>query len=429
MATTQWTDTAMQAALKIIFDDAMVNSVVAESELLDLFQADGGIQTDQTTGGRYIEGSKLFNLPAGVGARSEGDYIPEASGPKIVNDRIYLKKILGTVELSGDTMKRVRTSEGAFVDWADQALPALVRRLNNELDRMLLGYGAGIKARVNAGVPATNLVVDSPMGIDSLGLDVRSSLLHFLAGETLIASPNADGTTPRSGVMTVEAIDWDNGYLVVDALAASLADNDYLFPGDAAGNSAAKEVMGLFGIVDDGSVLTTLQNISRTTYPEWRSLVVDAIVDIGAGTKLTEDTILYVDDRAYVQGAAVIDTLIASRKGLRDYWADLKADRTINDPRSYTGGKMGVSILLGDREVMLRAPRKMPDDTCFGVTRNRLRRWTLHNWEWQDQTGSIWKQVTDGTGRKDAHYAYGAMYAEVGTDDPQKHWRIENLAA
>ena len=428
MATTLWTDTAMTAALKIIFDDALVNSVVAESELMDLFEESGGIMTDQTTGGRYIETANLFALNAGVGARSEDDYIPEASGPKIVNGRIALKKILGTVELSNDTMKRVRSSEGAFADWADRALPSLVDRLNNELDRMLLGYGAGIKTRVNDATPATNLVVDSPFGIAGAGLDEKSALLMHLSGETLRASANADGSTPRALAMTVTAVDWDNGYLIVDQLATSLADDDYLFPGDAAGNSAGKEMMGLFGIVDDGSVLVTFQNISRTTYPEWRSYVIDAIADVAAGTKLTEDLLLRVDDQAYIQGAASVDTLIASRYGLRQYWADLKSDRSINDPRAYVGGKMGVSVLLGDREIVLKAPRKMPDNVAFGVTKKHLKRWTLHQWEWQDQTGSIWKQVTDATGRKDAHYAYGAMYGEVGSDDPQKHFRIENIA-
>lgn len=426
MSTTLWTDASMTAALKVLFDDALINSVVYDTELLDLFQDGGGVMTDQTTGGRYIETANMFALNAGVGAREENDYIPEASGPKIVNGRINLKKLLGTVELSNDTMKRVRTDEGAFVDWADRALPALVERVNNEVDRMTLGYGAGIKARVNDATPATDLVVDSPMGLAATG-SVQSALLQFLAGETLIASANADGSTPRTGISTITAVDWANGFLVVDAMPASLADNDYLFAGDAAGNSAGKEPMGLFGIIDDGTVLTTFQNISRTTYPEWRSYVMDAEASFAAGQRLTEDVITLADDESYIQGGARVDTLICSRQGLRELWQDLRSDRQINDPRSYTGGKEMISMLLMDRTLEVRAPRKMPDDTAFGCTRSAMRRWVLHQWEWQDQTGSIWKQVTDGTGRKDAFYGYGAMYYELGTTDPQKHFRIDNL--
>jgi len=430
MATTLTSDAAMQAALKIIFDRTLINNVVYDSELLDLMEMGGGVQQERTTGGRYIETAQLFNLPAGIGARGEDDYIPVPSGPTIVNSRVSLKKILGSVEMSADTMKKVRSDEGAFVDWADRALPSLVERLVNELDRMLLGYGAAIKARVNAATPATNLVVDSAYGLELPATNpLEDHLLQFLAGETLIASPNADGSTPRSGVMTVSAVDFANGYIVVNALATGLADNDYLFPGDAAGNSAAKEPMGLLGIVDNGGVLATFQNIARATYPQWCSYVLDAqSAPFASSQVLTEKVVMYADDESFVRGGAKVDTLIVSRQGLRQYWADLAGDRTLNDPTNYTGGKGGLGIFLGDRRVELRAPRKMPRTIAFGLTRSTFKRYMVHEWEWNDLTGSLWRQVTDATGRKDAFWAYGSMYLEVGNSDPQKNFRIQNVS-
>jgi hypothetical protein len=430
MATTLWSDAAMQAALKIIFDRSLVNNVVYDSELLDLFEAGGDVQEERTTGGRYIETAQLFNLPAGVGARSEDDYIPVPSGPTIVNSRISLKKILGSVEMSADTMKKVRSQEGAFVDWAERALPSLVERLVNELDRMLIGYGAGIKARVNATTPATNLVVDSAYGLEVPATNpLEDHLLQFLAGETLIASPNSDGSTPRSGVMTVNAVDFANEYLVVNALATGLADDDYLFPGDAAGNSAAKEPMGLLGMVDDGTILATFQNIARGTYPQWKSFVQDCQgTPFASSQVLTEKVLTYADDEAYVRGGAKVDTLIVSRQGLRQVWADLLGDRTLNDPTSYTGGKSGINIWLGDRAVNLRAARKLPRTLAFGLTKSTFKRWMVHDWEWNDLTGSLWRQVTDATGRKDAFWAYGSMYLECSNSDPQKNFRIQNIS-
>jgi hypothetical protein len=41
--------------------------------------------------------------------------------------------------MTGDTMRRVRSSEGAFLNWADRALPDLVVRLVNTIDRMAIG--------------------------------------------------------------------------------------------------------------------------------------------------------------------------------------------------------------------------------------------------------------------------------------------------
>lgn len=415
----------MEAAMKVIFEDAIVNNVVTDAELLDQFEDGGGIKTDTTTGGRYIETAQMFALPAGVGARSEGDYIPIPRGPVVENSRVNLKKILGSVEMTAETLKMVRTNEGAFIEWADRALPSLVERLTNEIDRILLGYGAGVKARVNAAVPAVNLVVDSPMGIAGL----PGALLQFLANETLVAGPNIDGTGLRAGVMVVQNVDWANGYITVDALPAGLADNDYLFPGDASGNSVGKEPMGLFGMVDDGGILATFQNIARATYSAWQSTIIDAqSAPFAAGQTLTEKVIWYTDDQVFTRGGGKPDLFLCSRQGARQYWSDLVGDRQLNDPRAFTGGQSGLSVMLGDRTIPLKVARKIPDTVAFLLTRSTFRKWMLHNFQWDDTSGSLWKQVTDGTGRKDAFWAYGSLYAEFGNQDPQKNARIENLA-
>jgi hypothetical protein len=183
------TTTNLDSAMKIIFDDALVNNVVRDTELVDEFEDGGGIKTDTTTGGRYIETAQMFALPAGVGARSEGDYIPVPRGPTIANSRITLKKVMGAVEMTAETMKMVRTNEGAFVNWAKRALPALVERVTHELDRMLLNTSSGILARVNASTPALDLVVDTAMGITLNSVVSPDAALQFLINAGLRASP------------------------------------------------------------------------------------------------------------------------------------------------------------------------------------------------------------------------------------------------
>lgn len=422
MATTTTTD--LNAMMKILFEDTIVNNVVRDTELVDQFEAGGGIKVDTTTGGRYIETAQLFGLPAGVGARAEGGYIPVPKGPIVENSRINLKKILGAVEMTAETLKMVRTRRGAFANWGKRAMPSLVQRVTHELDRMLLGYGEGILARVNDATPATNLVVDACMGIAGL----EDALFQFLAGGQLRASSNSDGSSPRSGVMTISDVDHANGYIVVDALATSLANDDYLFPGDSAALSAGLEPMGLFGMVDDGGVVATFQNIARASYSAWRGQVIDAQGSpFSAGQKLTEEVLIYADDSTYNRGGGKPDLIVTSRQGARQYWADLKGDRSLNDPRLFMGGGKGVGIMLGDRTVKLKVARKMPRSVTFGLTRKTFKKWMLHRFEWDDTTGAIWRQVTDGTGRKDAFYAYGSLYCEFGCLDPQKNFRIDNI--
>lgn len=423
-ATTTTTD--LDSALKIIFSEPIVNNVVRETELVDIFEEGGGIKTDITTGGRYIETAQMFGLPSGVGARGENGYIPVPRGPTIENSRIELKKVIGSVEMTGDVLKRVRTSRGAFLDWSERAMPSLVEHLNHEIDRMMLGYGAGIKARVNDATPATDLVIDSSYGVADYG----GPTYQFLRGQSLRAGPNADGTSLRTGAMIVEAIDHGANTITVDALATSLADDDYIFEGDAADNGAGLEFMGLLGIVDDGNILATFQNIARSSYPEWQGNVFDPASITGfAGTDvLTEDLVTYADDETYLNGGGMIDCLVAHRAAIRAFWKDLRADRVINDPRSYTGGKNQTSMFLGDREVEIRSVRKIPPTVCYGLTKSTLKKFMLRRFEWDDSTGALFRQVTDSTGRKDAFYAYGTLHMEFACTDPQKNFRIEGFA-
>lgn len=160
----------MNAAMKVIFEDSIFDDTVSDSELLDLFEMDDRVMVEETTGGRYIETAQYFNLPAGVRAVAAGDYIPVPDGPDIQNSRVYLKKQQGVVEMTGDVMRRVRTNEGAFLDWGERALPDLVTRLNDNMDRQMLGFGGGILARLadaDTGT-GTTVLIDRSFGVTGL---------------------------------------------------------------------------------------------------------------------------------------------------------------------------------------------------------------------------------------------------------------------
>jgi hypothetical protein len=185
--------------------------------------------------------------------------------------------------------------------------------------------------------------------------------------------------------------------------------------------------MGLLGMVDDGTVLATFQNLLRATYKLWNSIAIDGSVSPYNGV-LSEDLLVFADDQTFVLGGGKPDALITSRSGSRSYWKSLKGDRVINDPRGYTGGKGPMGVLLGDRELMLKVCRKLPPELAFLTQKDTFKRWTLGGYVWDDTPGAIWNRVTDGTGRKDAFYAVGNMYTQLGNLAPRKNCRIHGLA-
>lgn len=421
----------LSEAMKVIFEDSITETFITDTELLDVFEQDANIKVDETTGGRYIETAQLFHLPAGVGARAEGEYIPVPQGPTVVNSRIPLRKVQATLEMTGEVFDQVRTNEGAFLNYSEKAMTYMTELMNHELDRMALGFGVAALARVNRADPDSDLLlpIDSAYGID----DYAKPFPLFQENQTIVFGPNIDGSSLRTGVSKVLDVDPASGANVItlDAIDASVADNDFIFPGDASGVSTQtatgenREPMGIHGIVDDGGLLQVFQNIDRSVYRKWQGVVFDA-----AAAPLTEDLLMQVDDEAFEIGKAMPSVLVFSRQATRDYWSDLKGDRSINDPRgNFEGGlnRKGLKIHLGDRTVTLRVARKLDRSVGFGLSPDTLKRFHNVGFKWDDRTGSVWNRVTDGTGRKDAFYATGYIRMELGSSNPRRNWRIDDL--
>lgn len=411
------TTTTLSELMKITFDDTIVSEAITNTELLDLFP-DGEVKRGPE--GRYFETASLYQNPGSIGSRSENGYIPVPNGAKAKNGRVNLKKIVGSLEETAEVLKKINNDVAAFANWAEEQFPRFKENLSDEYDRQLIGDGSAIRARVNDATPATTLTIDATLGI--AGLD--HALLQFRRGMHLRASANHDGSSPRTGTMTVTDLDWDNNAIIVDALATALADDDYLFEGDDADNSAGKDMMGLYGMVDNGNIVQTLQNIDRSTYKWFQSYVNDN----GAADVIDETMLIETDRQARLRGGGKVDTIITSEDAFNAVWQALKADRMISDPRAYTGGRKGVEIMFGGtRTINLRTARKLPSKVVFGLQRDQFRKFILHDWEWDDTTGSIWKQVVDSVGRKDAFYAYGSSYSEMAIKSPQRCWRIDDF--
>lgn len=426
--------------MKIIYSDPLITDIVAESELMSLFKVDMNIQSEETTGGKYVETAHYLRLAGAAGARAENDYIPVSQSPRAINGRIYLKKIMGTTEMTGDTMDKVKGDEGSFLNFMERALPDTKERVLTEVDRMYVGYGAGIKARVKAGWvgagrDADNFTIDRAMGITGY----EDPWLQFQEGETVVFAGNPDGTAFRNAGSTqaalVENIDETSNELTLtlDAtLKAAIADNDYIFSGDQAGvatqlSGVDREIQGLLAAVDDGGILDTYLNVPRAGNRTFNSRVFDASVAPYNGV-ITEELLIVADAITSVSAGAKIDALVMSPHGPIGYWKDMKQDRTLNDTRSVQGGLgKGVSVLLGDRTIPFKTARKLPPQLAFGLTTKSWRRFTLNTWQWIDRAGSIWNLVTDATGRKDAYFAFGKMYEQLACLTPRRNIRIEGL--
>lgn len=431
-----------QEILKIIFDEPLVTAVVTDSELLGAFDTDTNVIEEQSTGGRYIEGAQYFALSGGAGAVVERGTFPQTDPPVFKNTRVYLKKMGGSVQLTGDEMRKVKGDEGAYINYMERALPDLVERLVNGLDRQMIGYGYGVKAQVSSvgayNSPAAgqfDVVVNNTLGISGW----EDPWLQFLEQErNVFTSSLANPVTVRNAGTSQSAllknIDPDTNTLTfegAEALRNAIQQSDYLADGDQARYSfphagETVEITGLLAAVDNGDIVSTYMNIDRLNQRLWQGQVIDGLAAPFDGT-VTEQLLLYADRRSRKRGGGKCDMIVTSDSGYDSYWQSLKSDRLFQGSRSYEGGRqLGLPIILGDRTVTLKIARKLPPQITFGLQTNTFKRFTLGTWQWIDVTGSIWDRVVDSAGYYDMYAAFGVMYEELFCKAPAKNWRIDN---
>lgn len=436
MAGATTTTASLDNLMKVIYSDPLIRDIVIESELMSLFKEDFNVKSEETTGGKYIEMAHYLRLAGAAGARAENDYIPVPQSPRAINSRIYLKKVMGVVEMTGDVMEKVVGDEGAFINYMERALPDTKERVLNEMDRMYIGFGAGIKARIKTGSidsGAGTIEVDRSLGVTGY----EDAFLMFQEGETIVFSSTPAGAVIKNAGSTqaalVENVEEDGTLtLTADAaLWAALANNDYIFAGDQAGASSQnggvdREIAGLLAGVDDGGILATYNNVTRSGNRTFNSRVIDASGAPYNGV-MTEVLLTIADAVTSQSTQSKINALVVSPHAPIGYWNDLKAAKVLNDPRNFTGGFGSTSIMLGDRTLAFKTARKLPPQIAFGLNTSTWRRFTLGTWEWVSRGGSIWNLVTDAIGRKDAYFAFGKLYEQLACINPRRNFRIEGL--
>jgi hypothetical protein len=444
MASITQTLSLMQEAMKVIFGKTAHKDIVDDHEFSSLFEAEMNIKSEDSTGGRYIEQAHWKVLPAGAGFRADGEYLPEAAPAVFMNSRLYLRKMLFTLQMSGDTMRRVQSDEGAFLDYAEQARPALIERVNNQRDLAYIGTGSGIKARIGSSVTDNHdgtytFTVEHHSGVTGY----TDAWLAFLEGENIVFASTAGFTALRNAgtgqYANVVALDEDSSTLTVSCngtLGGDIKKGDYIAEGDGAGYGAVdtsgnpRAFAGILAGDDDGGIVEVYNNIDRSVASNrlWRSIVIDAVAE-GYPDGLTEDLLDLAMRRGMIRGAAKTSAIITSHSQTTRYWRSLKGDKRFVDPMgNFAGGKGKLKIIIGDSAFDLRTARKLPPEVCFGVQADTWARLTLGELTWDDLTGSLWKQVTDSTGVKDEFRANGFMYEQLYCHAPRKNWRIDNLA-
>lgn len=431
----------LQGLLKEVYPLAMYNSITTYSQVLDLFTA----YAENAFEGPEGKGYKLSNLAGGlqgIGARLEDEILPAGGSPVFLSPVVYLAYNYARLTSTYQARVNADSSRAAMANFNTSVMVPAIRNLTSDLDRQSLGAGDGILARVD-GTPATTMPIDAPFGIAG---DVKG-WTNFSMGMTILFSPNPDGSAPRNGgvPVTVNTVsptgNSGGGTIGISSLPSDVLDNDYIFRADAYGTNAAtggvsREMMGIEGLIDDGTVVSTLQGISRTTYNEFASEVIDASAapysaafTEGLAMRTLTDLQLYGGMQGGSKAVFFCNNDVWRQaynaiRGLGGFGAASERGGA-----SVAAGAKGLTVQLPMGTVELRGVPRTPWGRAYCVDPSVLIKASIGKGEWvsNDTNGGIWHQVHVGDAIKDASFAYFRVPMNLGITNPKLGIKVTKI--
>jgi hypothetical protein len=222
--------------------------------------------------------------------------------------------------------------------------------------------------------------------------------------------------------VVISTVDSSTQVTISAAADANIEDNSIVVRAnstDGAGilPSDSYEMMGLKGIVDDGTYVTTLHNLSRTSYNWWKCSTFTTDDNSGTNRDLTLD--LIQDGITAVEKNGGDVKMIISSHDLRDTYVSLvTADKRYVNTLTLDGGWKALEYSSGGNgAIAWVADVDCPPNTLFFVDTDHLKIMEMSDWDWMNEDGAILSRVSDA----DAYEAVLFWYSELATDRPRAH--------
>lgn len=211
-------------------------------------------------------GGKMLTVHYGrnIGSAAGGESLtlPTAGKQSYIQANIEMKYNFHQISLTDVVLQASKRSKEFLVNVLESEYTGAKNDMQRQLSRQGYGVGSGEIAKVNGAVSgATTVNLDNPMvGKNPTDYIEIDNILRF------------GGTASNIG--TVESITDGDTFETVDN--ETISDNDAVYIARSASESNKDaEIMGLKGLIDDGTNVTTLEGLSRSTYTWWQSYVND----------------------------------------------------------------------------------------------------------------------------------------------------------
>lgn len=338
-----------------------------------------------------------------VGAINESEQFRTIDNEDYQQYKISPRINVAPIEFTGLVAATADSDPEAFADAVVDAMEMAKERLLKDRNRQFFGLGNGLLGKPN-GTVASNA---TSFSVDSAQYLRRNMVIDIFAGATkTVDSLRISDVDKVAGVV-----------FFATSVGVALSNTDQLVKENVRDSAPTegKECMGLRGIVDDGTELTTFQNLSAATNRIWRGIRIDA-----SSANLTSDLLQRLLDDVRVLGGESPDLILMHQKQRRKY-----LDIVVPQKR-YQDGAMDA----GHSKLSFNGMDLMLDEDCqidrvYAINKKHLQRYEVLPLSMGKHDGSDqFLRIAN----YDKFQAYWRVYDNFGTGKRNAHGVIVSLA-
>lgn len=358
--------TNLANALKYVYGDGLKNQFADEKITYNLFPK----SDKQPKGKGYVFGARIARNQS-TGGRAESAMLPEPMTGSKIQGTITPAYLYGTLRITGPAIEAAKGSEAAFVDGLADEIDDIYQSLVVDLNRQCHWDGFGMLGRISAASSATSnatyaCTFDNDIGVKYL---IEGQVVDFYAsaGDTILGSNDScafgqrvKSIKPSTKVVTFEPnttafkashptlSTLTNGVtctLPNGAVAIKMGTRDLSF----ATTDTPREVTGLYGMFDDGTLLSVYEGITVASNPKFAANILS---NSSVNRELSIDLMLQAVDVVRAASGASVKKMLMGLGQKRKY-ANLLMPDVRFAPTKLQGGYEVLTFSGGDGSVEL----------------------------------------------------------------------------
>jgi hypothetical protein len=376
MATVDTTAVAYQ--LKRVYGDRITDLFKRHTMTYNMFQKSSRKANVKPGGAGYYFSTRQSDIES-IGGRAQGALLPEPITGDGVQGVITPQLIYGVLRLSGLAIEAGKGDVMSFVNVQGDAISNVYKALINDLNRQCWGDGYGHLGTLSANASAvTNTTWTATFDNDTGTRYIKKGMIvDFSESGTLdqnTVSSRVFSINPNTRVVTMEAM--AGTYQAYHPLAAArttytigngtIASGAEMFRYGArlashATTNASYEMMGLRGIYDDGTLITTFEGINTTNDEEWKANILS---NSSVNRDVSIDLMLAAIDTTAARSDAEAN-MIRMGLGQRRKYFSLLANDVRFAPGKFLGGYETLDFAQNSRIKMVVDPHTRPNSMYF----------------------------------------------------------------